>query len=116
MLKYFEIKINFNLNYRSITRSYYRNSVGVIVVYDITNRKSFEHVADWLAEAEASIGGPDPSQCVFLLVGHKADLTSKREVLYEEGEYLAKYRKLKFLETSALSGENVNVIFKILTV
>lgn len=97
--------------FRSITRSYYRNSVGVIVVYDITNRKSFDHIVDWLSEAEANISGPDPSQCVFLLVGHKADLEDKREVLYEEGEYLAKYRKLKFLETSALSGENVNVSF-----
>ena len=42
-------------------------------------------------------------------VGHKADLEGKREVLYEEGEYFAKYRKMKFLETSALTGENVNV-------
>ncbi|KAI1699651.1 ras family domain-containing protein [Ditylenchus destructor] len=97
--------------FKSITRSYYRNSVGVIVVYDITNRRSFDHVQDWLSEAEANIGGPDPSQCVFLLVGHKADLDAKREVLYEEGEYLAKYRKVKFVETSALSGENVNEAF-----
>lgn len=99
------------LNLRSITRSYYRNSVGIIIVYDITNHQSFEHVSDWLAEAEANISGPDPSQCVFLIVGHKADLNAKREVLYEEGEYLAKYRKAKFVETSALSGENVNVSY-----
>lgn len=69
---------------RSITRSYYRNSVGVIIVYDITNHQSFEHVLDWLKEAEANISGPEPSQCVFLIVGHKADLNAKREVLYEE--------------------------------
>lgn len=95
--------------FSSITRSYYRNSVGIIIVYDITNHQSFEHVSDWLAEAEANISGPNPPQCVFLIVGHKADLNAKREVLYEEGEYLAKYRKAKFVETSALTGENVNV-------
>ena len=95
--------------FKSITRSYYRNSVGVIVVYDITNRRTFQHVQDWLAEAEANVAGPDPSQCVFQLIGHKADLEKDREVLYEEGEYFAKYHKIKFVETSALSGENVNV-------
>jgi len=97
--------------FKSITRSYYRNSVGVIVVYDITNRRTFQHVQDWLTEAEANVGGPDPSQCVFQLIGHKADLEKDREVLYEEGEYFAKYHKIKFIETSALSGENVNEAF-----
>ena len=95
--------------FKSITRSYYRNSAGVIVVYDITNRKTFDHVTEWLAEAEANVSGPDPSQCVFQLIGHKADLDKAREVLYEEGEYFAKYHKIKFIETSAFSGDNVNV-------
>lgn len=97
--------------FKSITRSYYRNSVGVIIVYDITNRKTFEHVQEWLSEAEANVSGPDPSQCVFQLIGHKADLDKDREVLYEEGEYFAKYHKIKFIETSALSGDNINVCF-----
>uniref|UniRef100_A0A914CHU8 Ras-related protein Rab-39B n=1 Tax=Acrobeloides nanus TaxID=290746 RepID=A0A914CHU8_9BILA len=97
--------------FKSITRSYYRNSVGVIIVYDITNRKTFEHVSEWLAEAEANVSGPDPSQCVFQLVGHKADLEKDREVLYEEGEYFAKYHKIKFIETSAFTGENVHEAF-----
>jgi len=98
--------------FRSITRSYYRNSVGVIVVYDITHRPSFEHVAQWLHEAEANVGGPQPSECVFQLVGHKADLNeTQRQVFYEEGEYFAKYHKLKFIETSAKTGENVQEAF-----
>ena len=65
-----------------------------------------------MAEAEANVSGPDPSQCVFQLVGHKADLEKDREVLYEEGEYFAKYHKIKFIETSAFTGENVHVSFK----
>lgn len=97
--------------FKAITRSYYRNSAGVIIVYDITCRRTFDNVKEWLAEAENNVGGPNPSQCVFLLVGHKADLEDQREVLYEEGEYYAKYHKIKFIETSALSGENVNEAF-----
>ena len=70
----------FSYNFRSITRSYYRNSVGVMVVYDITNRSSFEHVASWLQEAEANVGGPNPDKCVFQLVGHKSDCGDRRQV------------------------------------
>ncbi|KAI6184180.1 hypothetical protein M3Y97_00568600 [Aphelenchoides bicaudatus] len=97
--------------FRSITTAYYRNSAAVIVVYDTTNRQSFENVTTWLDEAEMNIGGANPSESVFLLVGHKADLEEKRQVLYEEGEYFAKYRKIKFIETSAVTGENVNEAF-----
>ncbi|VDO51699.1 unnamed protein product, partial [Brugia timori] len=86
-----------------------RNSVGVIVVYDITNRSTFDHVAQWLKEAEQNVGGPQPNNCVFQLIGHKADLNDERQVMYEEGEYFAKYNKIKFLETSAVTGENVQV-------
>ncbi|VDN40588.1 unnamed protein product [Gongylonema pulchrum] len=95
--------------FRSITRSYYRNSVGVMIVYDITNRASFEHVTQWLDEALENVGGPCPDRCVFQLVGHKADLDADRQVLYEEGEYFAKYQGIKFVETSAVTGENVQV-------
>jgi GTPase SAR1 family protein len=83
--------------------------VAVVIVFDVTNRQSFENVKGWLDEAELNIGGPNPSECVFLLVGHKADLESERQVLYEEAEYFAKYNKIKFIETSAVTGENVNV-------
>jgi Ras-related protein Rab-39B len=97
--------------FKSITKSYYRNTAGIIVVYDITNRKSFDHVGEWLSEAEANVSGPDPSQCVFQIIGHKADLEKDREVLYEEGEYFSKYHKVKFIETSAFTGDNVNEAF-----
>lgn len=96
---------------RSITRSYYRNSVGVLLVYDITKRDTFEHVAAWMHEAQVNVG---PHPCVFQLIGHKADLESERQVLHEEGEYFAKYHKTKFLETSARSGANVEEAFQMI--
>ncbi|VDP02020.1 unnamed protein product [Soboliphyme baturini] len=96
---------------RSITYSYYRNSVGVMIVYDITRRETFEHVAAWLHEARRNT---DQNVCVCQLIGHKSDLESQRQVLYEEGEYFAKYHKMKFIETSAKSGQNVDEAFSML--
>ena len=66
--------------FRSITRSYYRNSVGVLLVFDVANRESFEHIQSWLNEAHANVGGPAPGQCVFQLVGHKSDREAERKV------------------------------------
>ncbi|XP_041055310.1 ras-related protein Rab-39B-like isoform X3 [Carcharodon carcharias] len=72
--------------FRSITRSYYRNSVGGLLVFDITNRRSFEHVRDWLEEAKMHV---QPYRIIFLLVGHKCDLATQRKVSKEEAEKLA---------------------------
>uniref|UniRef100_A0A0N5BGY2 Ras-related protein Rab-39B n=1 Tax=Strongyloides papillosus TaxID=174720 RepID=A0A0N5BGY2_STREA len=101
--------------FKSITRSYYRNSVGVIIAYDIQQRQSFENVEKWLVEAQDNVGGPFPDNCVFQLVGHKSDLHSQREVMYEEGSCFAKYHDMKFIETSACTGENVEECFLMIT-
>lgn len=57
--------------FRSITKSYYRNSVGVLLVYDITNHASFEHIPLWMMEAKRHI---EPHRPVFALTGCKLDL------------------------------------------
>ena len=84
--------------FRSITKTYYRNCAGCLIVYDITNRDSFEHVRDWLYEAKQSI---DDQYVVFLLVGHKVDLDHQREVTTSEGEAFANAHDMMFIETSA---------------
>ena len=60
--------MNFGKFFRSITRSYYRNSVGALVVFDICNKKSLEHVPMWIMEAKRHI---QPHKAVFILVGTK---------------------------------------------
>merc|ERR1712071_493473 len=60
--------------FRSITKSYFRNSVGVLVVYDICNKKSFENVPTWILEAKSHI---EPHRAAFILVGCKSDLTGE---------------------------------------
>ncbi|XP_064338083.1 ras-related protein Rab-39A isoform X2 [Camelus dromedarius] len=97
---------------KSITRSYYRNSVGGFLVFDITNRRSFEHVKDWLEEAKMHV---QPFRIVFLLVGHKCDLASQRQVTREEAERLSADCGMKYIETSAKDATNVEESFTILT-
>lgn len=84
--------------FRSITYSYYRNTVGCLIVYDITNRESFLNVKDWLSEAKQCV---EESDVVFMLVGHKIDKESRRVVSTEEGERFAEANNMMFIETSA---------------
>ncbi|XP_053166971.1 ras-related protein Rab-39A [Hemicordylus capensis] len=98
--------------FRAITSSYYRNSVGGLLVFDITNRSSFEHVCDWLDEAKIHVL---PFQIVFILVGHKCDLESQRQVTREEAEELASACGMRYIETSAKEATNVEESFTLLT-
>ncbi|KAJ8267016.1 hypothetical protein GJAV_G00137330 [Gymnothorax javanicus] len=98
--------------FRSITRSYYRNSVGGLLVFDLTNRRSFEHLKDWLEEAKMHV---QPFQIVFLLVGHKCDLGQLRQVSREEAEQVASAFGMNYIETSAKDTVNVEESFTILT-
>ncbi|XP_004603776.2 ras-related protein Rab-42 [Sorex araneus] len=94
--------------FRCITRSFYRNVVGVLLVFDVTNRKSFEHIRDWHQEVVATQG---LDKAIFLLVGHKSDLQSRRCVSAQEAEELAASLGMTFLETSAANNYNVDLAF-----
>ncbi|XP_004394704.1 PREDICTED: putative Ras-related protein Rab-42 [Odobenus rosmarus divergens] len=97
--------------FRCITRSFYRNVVGVLLVFDVTNRKSFEHICDWHQEVMATQG---PDKVIFLLVGHKSDLQSTRCVSAQEAEELAASLGMAFMETSAKNNCNVDLAFSTL--
>jgi len=93
--------------FRSITRSYYRGAAGALLVYDITRRETFLHLARWLEETKQN-AHPGLS---ILLVGNKSDLEHRRQVSREEGERFAKENGLLFLETSAKTSNNVEAAF-----
>ena len=77
----------------------------------MTDIESFYAVESWLAEVEKR-GSKD---VVKLLIGNKADLAGDRKVSYEQGLELAKQWDMKFLESSAKSGTNVQECFQLLT-
>ena len=92
---------------RSITRAYYRNSVGGLLLFDITNRRSFQNIHDWLEEAKSHV---QPHNIVFLLVGHKCDLEAQRQVTRQEAEKLAGVYGMHYVETSARDAINVEKV------
>ena len=95
-------------NFRSIARAYYKNSICACIVYDITNRNSFNSVQSWIDDCTKQA----PKSILLLLIGNKNDLNDKREVQYEEGAEFAKKRNMIFLETSAKTGNNIDNIFE----
>lgn len=94
-------------SFRSITRSYYRDAAGALLVYDITRRESFNHLGRWLEEARQN-GNPNMT---IMLIGNKSDLEHRRAVSTKEGEVFAQENGLVFLETSAKSAANVETAF-----
>ena len=100
--------------FRSITKSYYRNSVGVLLLYDICNRETFLHIPAWLSEARRHI---EPHPARFILVGCKLDLANNdgREVSEDEARLLSEYHQIPFVETSARMGVRVEEAFAFLT-
>jgi Ras-related protein Rab-1A len=93
--------------FRGISSSYYRGANGVIVVYDVTNRESFNHVEMWIDEIKLYAS----SEVSILLVGNKNDLGNSIVVSYDEGKELADRLGVKFFETSAKTNHNVKEAF-----
>ncbi|XP_011094230.1 ras-related protein RABA3 isoform X1 [Sesamum indicum] len=94
--------------YRAVTSAYYRGALGAMLVYDVTKRQSFDHVARWVEELRAHAD----NSIVIALIGNKADLADLRTVPTEDAVEFAENQGLYFFETSALSGENVDTAFR----
>ena len=93
--------------FRSITRAYYKNSVCSFVVYDISNRTTFDNIKSWVDDCKKL----SPKAVLMILVGNKTDLEDKREVSYEEGSIYAQKNGMLFFECSAKTGQNIDKIF-----
>ncbi|KXH37329.1 Ras family protein [Colletotrichum nymphaeae SA-01] len=94
--------------FRSLIPSYIRDSSVAVVVYDISNAKSFQNTKKWIDDVRAERG----NDVIIVLVGNKTDLNDKREVTTQQGEEEAKKNNLMFVETSAKLGHNVKTLFK----
>uniref|UniRef100_A0A5B6ZWU4 Putative Ras-related RABA3-like protein n=1 Tax=Davidia involucrata TaxID=16924 RepID=A0A5B6ZWU4_DAVIN len=93
--------------YRAVTSAYYRGALGAMLVYDITKRQTFDHVARWVEDLRAHAD----NSIVIMLIGNKADLVDLRAVPTEDAVEFAEDQGLFFSETSALSGDNVDTAF-----
>lgn len=114
--------------FRTITTAYYRGAMGIMLVYDITQEKSFENIKNWIRNIEENAS----ADVEKMLLGNKCELNEKRQVNFhnfysfnqkkkikmyglqvskERGEQLAVEYGIKFLETSAKSSINVEEAF-----
>ncbi|XP_054279975.1 ras-related protein Rab-27A-like [Macrosteles quadrilineatus] len=91
--------------FRSITTAYYKDAMGFLLLFDLTNEQSFLEVRNWLEllKIHAYCEKPD-----VILCGNKADLVDKRVIPEERAKELAARYGLEYMETSAESGLNVN--------
>uniref|UniRef100_A0A3Q0TD26 small monomeric GTPase n=1 Tax=Amphilophus citrinellus TaxID=61819 RepID=A0A3Q0TD26_AMPCI len=93
--------------FRSVTHAYYRDAHALLLLYDITNKASFDNIRAWLTEIHEYA----QSNVVIMLLGNKADMSGDRAIRRDEGERLAREYSVPFMETSAKTGVNVDLAF-----
>lgn len=94
--------------FRTLTPSYYRGAQGVVFVYDVSVRQTFEKLNEWLSECETYATKHD---LVRMLVGNKIDKQG-REVTRQEGLQFAKRHSMLFIEASAKTKDGVECAFE----
>ena len=102
--------------YKSIPKNYIKNMQGIILMYDITDKLSFESIINWISDVKEIKGDNFP----MILVGNKIDLNESREVTEEMGYELAEKIQIEFFETSNKDGTNIQeagleIVYKILS-
>ncbi|XP_059226934.1 ras-related protein Rab-26 isoform X2 [Stomoxys calcitrans] len=95
--------------FRSVTHAYYRDAHALLLLYDVTNKTTYDNIRAWLCE----IRDCAQEDVVIVLIGNKADCSSSdRQVKREDGERLAREHNVPFMETSAKTGLNVELAFQ----
>ncbi|MHA1212024.1 MAG: Rab family GTPase [Candidatus Heimdallarchaeota archaeon] len=120
-LKYGDLTIGFQVwdlagqdKYKYIRSSFYGGATGCFLVFDTTNPKSMRNLSSWVDEAIRYSNGTIE---IFIICANKIDLINRREISRETGEKYAQALRessglqCEYIETSALTGENVNIAF-----
>lgn len=89
--------------FHSISLNYLKGTNGIILVFDITNRESFELLDNWMKDIEET----NRMDVGMILIGNKSDLKDKREVSKEEAQNFASLYGCKYYEGSAKTGEKI---------
>ena len=111
MLDNIEYKLNIwdtagQERFKAITKSFFKAADGIVFVYDVTNKPSFENIKNWIKDAESKA-----NDFKIIIVGNKIDLNDSREVSFEEGKNFAKKKNCPFFESSAKDKINIDEIF-----
>ena len=93
--------------FRTITTSYYKSAHAIIVLYDITDESSFEHIKNWMIDIDKF----GKQGVLKVLIGNKIDMEDKRKITKEAGESMANKYGIKFFEVSAKDNINIDELF-----
>eukprot|EP01084_Bolivina_argentea_P024267 45235_1 len=94
--------------FKTITSSYYRNAHAVMIVYDVSDRKSFNNIDQWLSDIEKFC----PSKVCKMIIGNKCDIDpADREITIQHANQYAQNLNISYIETSAKTADNVENAF-----
>ena len=97
--------------FRFIIKSYFNGAQGALLVFDLTNRNTFEKLDYWLEQLDSCT---TDFKGKIVVVGAKSDLKSRREVSYEEAEEYFKINQFTYLECSSKENINIDETFDVL--
>ena len=93
--------------FKSLAMTYYRKAFGILLLFDVTKKSSFNACKNYLEEVRNN----SDKKCVIYLVGNKIDLENERQISKEEAENFAKNENIKYIETSAVKNMKVTEVF-----
>ena len=92
--------------FKSLAENYIRKANGILLVYDISEKQSFQNIENWMDSIKEN-----SNESPIILIGNKSDLNDERQVSFEEGQQKADEFGCPFYETSCKTGDNVNKCF-----
>lgn len=96
--------------YKSITSAYYRGTRAVFIIYDITEKSSFDNVDNWIS----SVKSCTDKDVLVVMIGNKSDLSHLRKVSLSDAKSKAENNDILYYETSAKDGSNIEYVFEVL--
>lgn len=94
--------------FKTITTSYYKGAQAIVIVYDVTDQDSFDHLKNWMSDIDKFA----KEGIMKILVGNKVDLTEKRVISTEQGKDFARKYGIEYIETSAKVANNIDELFQ----
>ena len=93
--------------YKSIAKNFFHSANGVFLVFDITDKKSFENLNKWIEDVKEN----SPKDCKYIIIGNKSDLSDQRTISTFEIDNFVKEKKSSYFEVSAKNDEGLNEAF-----
>jgi len=92
--------------FQSLTKSFFRNAEGIMIVFDVTNSETYDHIIYWTQSIKIYVDS-EIENIPVIIIGNKID-SNKREINKQEAQKYSQELGYPYFETSAKTGENVN--------